>query len=56
MLIFNEGLEFSLSFWTAAFQTNCEKLAEPRTLHEKTDKKEKENKEERLKLIALLAG
>ena len=41
MLIFKEGLGSSPSFWTAALQTKCQKLTEPRILRETTDSKSK---------------
>ena len=40
MLIFKEGLESSPSSWTAAFQTKCQKLAEPTCPRDMTDRKE----------------
>ena len=47
ILIFEEGLEFSRSFWTMAPQTNCQELAESAFLRELTDRKLKEKKEGR---------
>ena len=44
---FKEGLESSPTFWTAALQTKCQKLAEPNIPREATDRKIKEKKEER---------
>ena len=46
MLVFEEGLESSPSFWKVVFQTKCQKLAEPTTLHKTTHGKVKENNEE----------
>ena len=45
MLTFKEGLESSPSFWMAAFQTKCQKLAEPTIHHEMIDMKTEEKKE-----------
>ena len=47
MLMFFEDLESSPSFWTAALQTKCQKLAEPTICRKMTDWKIKEKKEER---------
>ena len=41
-LMFKECLESSLSFWTAALQTKCQKLAEPTIPQKTTDRKTKE--------------
>ena len=47
MLKFKECLESSPSFWTAALQTKCQKLAESTILRETSDRKIEEKKEER---------
>ena len=46
-LTFKQGLESSPSFWTEARQTKCQKLAEPTIPRETTDRKIKQQREER---------
>ena len=46
MLKFEEGLEPSSSFWMVALQTKCQELAEPKNLHETTDRKIKKRTRE----------
>ena len=56
MVIFEEGLESSPSFWTTALQAKYQERAEPAFLTETTDRKIKEKKENRKEMMALLAG